>query len=93
MAEYLTAEPGPAVRLIRARSRLRLANLAIMAGEAQAGMTDSWAGSEGARAGYAELTAAARELVAAQEAFDALAVAERARMNLPGDTGKEAGDG
>ena len=73
----------PGLRLIEARSRLRRADLAIMTAEAQTTIAEPWAGSERARAAYAELAEAAGELVAAQEAFDAHCEAAAVRMNLP----------
>lgn len=74
---------GPGLRLIEARSRLHRADLAVMSGEAQAHASESWVASDAARAAYAELTDAARELVAAQEAFDAHCKAKRTAQFNP----------
>ena len=92
----MALEDHPGLRLIEARCRLRLADLAIITAEAQTSVTESWAGSDRARDAYAELTDSARELVAAQEAFDAHCEAARVRKFgaalLGPQQGEETGD-
>ena len=76
-------EPGPGLARVMARHRIRLAVLAILLGEQQ--MPADWSGSREAEAGWAELTEAAKALVAAQEQWDE-AVARR-RAAIPGSFG------
>ena len=63
-------DPHAALRLIAARNRMTRAVLATLIGPA--GLTASYGGSLKAAEDYAEMTAAARDLAAAQDAYDAL---------------------
>jgi hypothetical protein len=81
-----TPSLGPGLRLINARLRMRLAVLGAIAGEAGARIDSPWAGSDEARDTYAEMSAAARELVTAQDEWDA---AVRAKRAVPFDEGYE----
>jgi hypothetical protein len=77
-------EPGPGLRLIEARRRMTRAVLAIQlhaAGDAASPAT--FAGSGEATAAYAEMSAAARHLVLAQNAWDDHLEAMRAEMVIP----------
>jgi hypothetical protein len=82
-------EPG--IRLIDARLRIRAAVLNIITGEANACIDMPWIGSPAERKAYAEQAIAARDLVAAEEAFDAYCEEARIFLNLP--AGKDSSDG
>ncbi len=76
-------EPGPGLLLVAARQRLTRAVLATLIGPTDP--TQSYAGSGKAEADHAEVLAAARELVAAEEAWQADLRAKADRMAaLPG---------
>ena len=79
----LPMDPGSPIRLIQSRIRMKRAMLAIQAAEIDCAVT-GFAGSEAARDVYAEQVEAARELVSAQEAFDAHCAAKAVNRILGG---------
>lgn len=91
-------EPGHGLRLCNARLRMQRAVLATLIGPTDP--TASYAGSLKAEADFEEMTAAARELDGAQEAWDAYMHDKAAARGWPGcrhdgshETLTEDGDG
>lgn len=74
-------ENGPGLRLIDARHRVRVAVLAIIAGEAGACVDMPWIGSQSCERAYSELSAAAIELAGAQDGWDEHVAKHEARLN------------
>lgn len=68
---------GPGYRLIAARQQMKRAVIAVDLAILDTPPAVSFAGSDAARDAYRGLTEAARELVAAQDAFDAHCEAKR----------------
>ena len=92
--------PGPGLVLIQARQRLIRAVLTIQLQEAgSSSLPITFAGSEGTSGAYAEMSAAARLLVLAQNAWDDYLEARRAEkawfapVSRAGQTGQEGRDG
>jgi hypothetical protein len=81
------SEPGPGLRLIKARQRMTRAVLTVQLQEAGAAASPAtFAGSKVAGEAYAEMSMAARVLVLAQNAWDDYLEARRAEMVIPWPT-------